>query len=365
MLALPRENKQISHFFVFYLITQMQLGVGLLGFERYIVKDSGYDSWIAIILAGLAVHLLLWICYQILMKGKNDLIVIQRNLFGKWLGGFFSIVILAYFTLLVVTITRTYVEIIEVWMFPNLSRWLMIALILGIAYSYVIGGFRVVTGICVLGFYFALPLFLLKYYPIQQGHLSNLFPIMDHSFTDILKSSKTMTLEYLGFELIFLFYPFIKNPEKSQKWAHFGVAFSSFTYLVSALVSFGYFNQQQISHTIWPTLTLWKIVNLSFVERFEYIGIAIWLFVVLPNICIGIWAVSRGIKQLFSLKQKHGIIGICVVVWFLSGLLVDRQQIDTFNTITSRIGFYILYVYIPLLYVLQIIITKVRKSSNE
>ncbi|MBR8645720.1 GerAB/ArcD/ProY family transporter [[Brevibacterium] frigoritolerans] len=121
---------------------------------------------------------------------------------------------------------------------------------------------------------------------------------------EIMKACKKMTLNYLGFELILIYYPFIKNREKSQKWAHLGALFTMVVYVVSILVSLAYYHQEQLKDVIWATLTLWKIVDLPFIERFEYIGISVWLFMVLPNVCLGVWAASRTAKRVFGFRQK-------------------------------------------------------------
>ncbi|MGM0803790.1 MAG: GerAB/ArcD/ProY family transporter [Bacillota bacterium] len=155
-----------------------------------------------------------------------------------------------------------------------------------------------------------------------------------------------------------------KTTRKSQKWAHFGNLFTMFTYLITVFVSFVYFNQEQLQHTIWATLTLWKIVDLPFAQRFEYAGIALWLFVILPNLCIGLWSVSRGIHRLYKIKQKSALRTMILVIFICCILVVDRQQVDILNTKVSQIGFYILYAYIPFLFVIQLISGKVRKTKN-
>lgn len=363
-MLLPNENKQLSPYMTFYLITTMQVGVGILGFERYIAKSAGHDAWMAVIISGLSFSVLIWICYKILLKENNDIISVHKNLFGKWFGGLLSIFLLLYFFGFVVTILRTYIEVIQIWMFPELATWVIAVLLLLVAYSFVIGGLRVVTGLCLLGFFYTIPLFLLKYYALKEGHFYNLLPIMDHSIKEIFSATKAMTLNNLGIELILIYFPFIKQAKKSHKWAQFGNLFTLFTYLITALVSFVYFNQEQLQHTIWGTLTLWKIVDLPFAQRFEFAGIAIWLFVILPNICLGLWAISRGLRQLFSMKQKTGLLIISTLVFISCILLIDRQQIDLLNTTVSKAGFYIVYFYIPLLFIFQVILTKVRNKKH-
>ncbi|KZE69230.1 spore gernimation protein GerB [Fictibacillus phosphorivorans] len=358
------ENKQISPYMVFYMITTMQVGVGILGFERYIAKSAGHDAWIAVVLGGLSFNIIIWMIYRILLKEKTDIIGVHRSLFGRWIGGLLSVLLLLYFSSIVITILRTYIEVIQIWVFPQLGTEVIAIIFLFLAYSYVIGGIRVVAGLAVLGFFITIPLFLLKYYALKSGHYSNLLPFFEHSITEILAATKGVTLNYVGFELILIYLPFLKQPEKSQKWAHYGNFFTIFTYLITIVVSFVYYNQEQLQHTIWATLTLWKIVDLPFAQRFEYAGIALWLFVILPNVCIGLWSVSRGLHRLFKIKQKSALRALLLVVFTACILVIDRQQIDMMNNTVSKVGFYILYLYIPFLFVTQLIFTKVRKTKN-
>ncbi|WP_410594369.1 GerAB/ArcD/ProY family transporter, partial [Bacillus sp. SIMBA_074] len=74
------------------------------------------------------------------------------------------------------------------------------------------------------------------------------------------------------------------------------------------IVSLMYFTKAQLIESIWPTLTFWKIADFPFLERFEFMGISIWLFNVLNSVCLLIWAGTRGLKQLFTVKQKHSLI---------------------------------------------------------
>ncbi|WP_436371440.1 GerAB/ArcD/ProY family transporter [Cytobacillus sp. BC1816] len=362
MFPLPKEDKMVSPFFVFYLIHAMQVGVGILGFERVIVQSAGYSAWIAILASGASIIGLIWISYRILNKGNNDIVAIHANIMGKWIGGFFSFLFSLYFLSFALVVLRSYVEVIQVWVFPEVSQWIFVLIIIFLAYSYVTGGFRVVTGVSYLGILYGLPLLLVKFYPLQYADYGNLLPIFNASPADLFKASKEMTLNFLGFETLFMFYPFIKDGPKSEKWAYFGVLFSIFIYLLTAFVTFVYFNQEQLKGTIWATLTLWKIVDLIIVERFEYIGISVWFFTILPNICIGLWCASRGMNRLFPVSQRNALKMFCLLLFMISVLLTDRQQIDVLQKVISQIGLYTIYFYLPFLLVLQYIIMKVKKG---
>jgi spore germination protein (amino acid permease) len=357
------EKERVSSFFTFYLIHAMQIGVGILGFERYIAKDAGYDAWISIILAGIGMHVALWLSYKILDKSNGDLIETHTQLFGKWIGGFFSFLFILYYLILAITVLRTFTEIVQVWVFSELSHWVYSGGFILIALYFVAGGFRLVTGICFFSVLYGLPLLLVKYFPLRYAHFEHLLPIFDHSLGEIMKAAHTMTLNFIGIELLFFYYPFIKHTKSSQKWAHYGVLYTTILYLITALVSFVYFSEGQLQSVTWSTLNLWKIIELPFIERFEYAGLAVWVTVVLPNICLSLWAANQGINRLFSLNSRISMMALGVLTLLGCGLLLTRPQIDLLNTMVSRMGFYVLYGYIPFLFITQLIVLKVRRGQ--
>ncbi|WP_079525372.1 GerAB/ArcD/ProY family transporter [Halobacillus hunanensis] len=361
-LSIP-ENLLITPTYVFFLIHAMQVGVGILGFETYIAKYAGFDAWISILLGGLGIHVLLWMIYHILQDSKGDIVSVHKNIFGKYLGGFFSLMFSLYFLLLTLTVLRSYIEVIEVWIFPELQLWLFTFVFVLIVYYFVKSGFRVVTGLCLISVILALPILLLKFFPILEGDVMNLYPTVDHSVGEILRGTQKSVLSFLGFELLLVFYPFIKNPHASKSWAHFAVFFTVSIYLITAIVSFVYFSEGQLQYVIWGTITLWKIVEFPFIERFEYIGIAMWFYVVLPNIALALWAASRIPKRVLKIKQKYVLALFSIILIVVCCMFTDRQAIDKLNSVTSKIGLYVL-LYIPVLFVLSKIMVKVRNRDE-
>ncbi|MGM7702722.1 GerAB/ArcD/ProY family transporter [Pseudalkalibacillus sp. Hm43] len=354
------ENVMVQPQMAFFLVHAMIIGIGVLGFERYIVLDAGFDSWISIIIGAVWVHFLIWIIYQLLKDGQGDIVTIHHSLFGKVFGSLLNVIFSLYFLILCITVLRTFTELIQLWIFPQLNVWIFSTIFIGVAYYFVAGGFRTVTGICFFSVILGLPLLLLKFYPLQYSHVQNVFPVIDHSFMELLKAAQTMSLSYIGFELILIYYPFFKRPLESHKWAQFGFLFAVFIYLGTALTSFVYYSENQITHVIWATISLWKIIELPFLARFEYIGIAIYVFVVLPNICLSLWAASRTLKRTFRFKQTYVIWAYMIVVVAACGVFRDRPEIDMLNSILGQSGFYLTSVYLPFLYLLQKIVLKVR-----
>ncbi|PAM94468.1 hypothetical protein B4N84_12520 [Flavobacterium sp. IR1] len=63
----------IPPYLVFYLVHSMQVGVGVLGFTRYIAGIAGFRAWIAVLLTGVLFHIGIWVMYKIL--NENDKIL--------------------------------------------------------------------------------------------------------------------------------------------------------------------------------------------------------------------------------------------------------------------------------------------------
>ncbi|MFB4163466.1 GerAB/ArcD/ProY family transporter [Alteribacillus sp. JSM 102045] len=359
-----KEQFQVSPSMVFFLIHAIQVGVGMLGFQRTVAKYSGYDSWIPVIIAGIIISVLISMIYYILKVNHNDIIEVHRNLFGKWVGGFFSIIIILYFYALGILVLRTYIEVIQVWVFEDIPTWLLTVLAAYFFCYLIEGGFRTVTGLCVAGVFIPSILFFVLLMPLQYGEFINFLPVWKHSLKNIILGVRETTITYLGFELLLLFYPFIKEGHRSQKWAQLGHWTTVFVYTLLMLVTLSFFSEGQLNMTIWPTLTLLKIIEFPFIERFEYLGISLWLIIIIPNIGMAFWGASRGIKRLFSIKQRYVIIVLMTAVVFIVPFLDNRQAVNTLNNTISHIGFWIIIAYIPIIFICQFAGQKMRRKRK-
>lgn len=358
------ENKKIAPFFVFFVIHAMQTGVGILGFSRFIAKDAGYDAWISILAIGFVIHLLLWMMYKMAKIADGDIIAIHTFIFGKTVSKILCSAFILYFCLITVTVLRSFIEIVHVWMFPDLSIfWFSFVFLILVNYI-VNGGIRTVTGIAFFAVLLPFYIILLFFFTIPYATFTNLLPIFDHSLMDLLRGSRHMSLTVLGFETLLFVYPFIKKPEKSKKWAYLANVYTILLYVYIAILTFAYFSENQLQKNTWPLLTMWKIIKLPFVERFEYIGIANWCLIILPNCCLGLWCASWVAKQIFSIRQRVSVPALSLVCIIATSMLLTRETINTLTDITAKVGFYLNFVYIPLLFFATIIAGKVKNREK-
>jgi spore germination protein AB len=354
------ERFQISPYMAAYVVVAMQIGIGALGFQRIIAKDAGYDAWISVIGAGLVTHIFVWMMYKICEAAGGDVIHANVYVFGKLIGNIINTMFIFYFIITCTAVVGELIEIIRTWMFLDFSPFWFAIIYLILGMYIVFGGFRTVAGISFFGKIIPFYLVFSFGYALKYGDFSNVLPLFDHSFSHIVKSGYDMSLSFLGFEILLFFYPFIKNPEQSKKWVHIGLLVTTFIYTGLAIISFAYFPPRLLERSIWPTLEMWKIVRLPFVERFEYLGIANWALLILPNVAITLWAASRGAKQVYHISQKKAVIFIALICLVISIQIPTRERIQIFLNLDSQVGFTLSFLYTPILYLLILIKKKVQ-----
>lgn len=357
------ENVKISPFLVYFLIIGMQIGIGVLSYQRVIAKATGYDAWMSIIAAGLTIHIILWMMYKIVETVNGDLFKAHQYLLGNMVGKIISFCFIIYFCTYAITVMRSFVEVIQIWMFQDISVfWFSLAFCLLCIYI-VFGGFRTVTGIAFFGTVLPCYLLLTFSYTIPYSDISNILPLFDHSLKEMSKAFFEMSLTFTGYEIILFIYPFLKEPQKTKKWAHLAVFTTMLIYLILALITFAYFSEKQLQEMIWPTLNMWKIVEMPFVERFEYIGIANWNLIVLPNVCISIWISSRLFKQIFHIQQKTGVIVTTFITLIVSSILTTRTQISFLGDLLGQMSMALNFVYIPCFFIAIMIAKRVKNRG--
>lgn len=357
-------SHQVRPSMVFFLIHAMQIGVGIFGFQRGVAETAGYDSWISILVALAFSHIILYLIFKIVDMNKGDLFDIHRYIFGKIFGTFFTLLFSVYILAVGVLTLRRYIEVVQVWVFKEISTFALTVALLAIAFYAVMGGFRTIAGISFLSIILPAYLYLIFAFAIPYSDFSDFFPIFSHSFKNVFFAMCSISISFLGYEQLLVYSPYVQDIKRAKKWGHFALFATGMIYLYLAVLSFAYYSEKQLEIIIWPTLSMWKIVKLSFIWRFEYIGISMWSLVILPNVCLCLWTLSRMMKKTFSVKKIYAISFITVLILLFTTQIQTREQIDSLVHIINVVGFSLISVYIPLIFLLLFILKKVRKQHE-
>ncbi|WP_102348774.1 GerAB/ArcD/ProY family transporter [Bacillus sp. Marseille-P3661] len=367
MNSMVKENKMVSPYFLFFLMHSAQTGVVVLSFQSHIIRGAGHEAWLPVLAIGLMMHVMFLMMLHILKHSSaGDILSFHRDVFGKVFGGILNIIVACYFSIVSLFTLHTYIDILQIWVFDGIASWEFSLLFSVLIFYIVAGGFRIVTAIAFWGVVIPSFLLLSLLYLFNYVDLSYLFPLFQHGAKDYFVSAKEAAPIYLGFETVLVIFPFIKDREKASKWGHLALLCTTILYTIITIITFVFFTQGKLQHLTWPTLTMIKIIQFPFLERFEFIFIFTWLLVVMPVICILLWSAIRSIKLTIPKAQPTYIL-ICLVTafHFVNSQFIDIEFSHILAKIVNNSGLIFLFCYIPLLFLISVVRNKIKKIRSH
>lgn len=355
----------ISAYMLFFMITSTQLGDPSQGFQRNIYIEAGHDAWICILLIGAAAMISNWFIVRTMgMYPHLDLYGIHEAVYGKWIGRFANLLYAIYLFLLCFTVLRSYIEVVLTWLMPDMPGWLF-GLLLSLLLVYGVGGgIRTATGFSLISFLASIWLFLLYYFPWKYAEWDHLLPVLEADWQQIGRGTLASTYSMLGFELVYFVYPFVKDRKKVMRYSMLASMFTTLTLLSLMVNAIVFYSGPQLARMIWATLTMYKIAQFPFLERFELVAAAYWMLLIVPNCLLFLWAATRGLKSAIRLKQKYALYLGCIILTCSTLLMPTRDQIIHFSAWIGRAGVYMAFLY-PLVLYMLIKLKNRRKGKEE
>ncbi|GAY78600.1 spore germination protein [Sporolactobacillus inulinus] len=359
---------QVGPVSAFFIPQVMQIGIGYLSFQQIITKYSQQDAWLASLISGALSLGILWVVLRLLENerqfGMPDLFSIHTRIFGRRIGTILNLFTVTHVLLFAIMSLRSYIEIVHVWVFPQMATFLFSLIFCLIAWYIVSGGMRTIAGVCLLSFIYLVPLSILTLFIVPHAQFENLLPFVDHSPAALLKSCYELTRVYLGFELLLYVYPFISNPREARKWAFRSALTTVYFYTTTLILAIAYFSQGELQNTIWPTVAYWKSVRFPLVEHIDIIAIVLLLWATIPKVCLCSWIIARAVKfTVPKIKMKYSLIVILAL--FIAGTTMIRTGllVRQLNIAYTRYGALIIYIYLPILLFCQWIKKKRGRSA--
>ncbi|TSI09673.1 GerAB/ArcD/ProY family transporter [Lysinibacillus sp. BW-2-10] len=362
-------DQKINASLLFFIIVGCQIGVGIHGFQRVIYEHAKQDAWISLILSFLLAHFVVYIMMKTLdMYGSNDLYGINLDIFGKYFGNFLNLLYILYCSAAFFVIVKNYIEVINTWVFSYLSSvFLCLSILIIVIYAFT-GGFKVMIGITFFSFFFLIWIPPILLIPLEYSDLNYILPILDNELKGILKGVLSMSFTIVGFEIINTVYPFIKDKGKYKRYVHLGMLFTLFLYLAVLLVSLTFFSGDQLMKTIWATLTLFGFIRLPFIERIEIITICMWMIIILPNLCLYMWSVYRGVRRMVNISVNKFVMIFSTIIFIANLFINQRMHINMLNNWFGKYAFSVVFIYPFILFLCALLkkqIKKMQVSNNE
>lgn len=364
-----RKENRISNTQLFFIIIQVQIGVGILSLPHDVSLVSKNDGWISTLLAGAMVQVIILILWGLSKKFPSLTIYeITSRVIGKRFG---KIIIFCYVIYFIVTgslVLSRFIQVIDTWILQRTPSWILIFLTLGVCMYLVKDTLRSIARFYVLVTPLLIILFGLVTYALKDANFLYIFPIGQSGIPNIVKGSKEAIFSMLGFEFMLFLYPYV-NATDGRKLMAISTAnlFVTlfYTYMVFASLVF-FETRQDLYLTPQPLLYMIKSYSFQIVERIDLFFLSIWIISVVTSIASWIFLASNGLKYCFARANHAASLFYTAGIIFIIALIPKNEtDLEKFNKILepAHLGF---IVVIPLLlFSISVLFAKKRDGEHN
>ncbi|MFT9848758.1 GerAB/ArcD/ProY family transporter [Aneurinibacillus sp. REN35] len=361
-------KKEISLLQYILVINGVQVGTSILSLPAILAKDAGTDGWISIIIGWVITTIIsLAVVYLIAKHPGESMLQLLIRYLGTWLGKSVMVFWIVYLLLSAVTILLMSVFIIQEWILPKTPFYFLMILFVVNIYFIMRGGVQLIARYALFVFFFTLWLPLLLLIPLKDSEWIYLLPVLKEGWLPVLYTVRTTILAFVGFELAFHFYPYLKNKQHAAKGIVIANTITLLVYLQITLSCFVYFSPDEITRSLWPTLTLVKPIEFPFLERLEIIFLSFYIFVFLTSIVPYTFFALTNISELFN---KRGwqlpyffLLLLVVLSFFYSPSYAEIMLLKKWM---AEVGYLAAYVFPVALFTYVALYTRWRgRETNE
>ncbi len=281
-------EEKISALQLGLLIIVTVIGVGILTLPRTVTEIADTDGWLLIIIGGALVIVLALIINSLgNMFPDKTIIEYSQELVGRPLSYLIGSILIIYFTLIAAYSVRIFGEVLKMYLLPKTPIEIIIITFL-ITIIYLVrnnleGIARFYEIIILIMF---VPYFLALSAGTWELDYSNLLPVFQLSPKVILGGVLQMVFSFSGFEVLYLFIPFVSDKQNIKKTLIIVISIITIIYLITSLIVLASFGSRQTKALLWPLMAYIKSIEVpgAFIEQLEGIIMTIWVLFIFTTI---------------------------------------------------------------------------------
>ncbi|BBH20083.1 germination protein [Paenibacillus baekrokdamisoli] len=350
-----------------FIIHGTQVGTGIFSLPKDLAIKAGTDGWISLIIGWCCTMIASILIVQIMKKYPNDTLSdLMIRLFGKVVGKIFIIPVIFYFAFFAWIILLITVLFVKHWFLPLTPDFILMILLIVPGYFVAKNGLRVLGRYCELVFYMMMWMPFVLLIPLKDSHWINLLPLIKEGWTPIFNGLEGTILSFLGFEIVFIIYPFLQKKQLAIRGLVIANTLTLFVYLGITLICFAYFSPDDITNYNEPLLSLLKVIQFRFLERFDMIFLVLYLFIIstawLPCMFVAIFCTG----QLSGKKDPapHAVVFFLLFITSVIVLHPSWNQALKWQQFISEFGIWFAYVFPFLLYLYILVYNRFRRRLS-
>lgn|GEM_PF-1358927 len=342
-MSMNGDNERITPYQSVAFLISVIIGTGVLSMPGDVAKSSGPDSWICVILGGFFSFLFsLPIAYIIKYMDEKSFSEYLINLAGRFLGTIITLLYSVYCFLISVSTLQVFANVLCTYIFRETPKAFVIILMLLLTVYLTISGVKpTVETSYVLLPVLIFSMILIYAATLHKADFTEFLPFLNSSFKDIVLGTYNTLYSYLGFELLLVIAPSLKNRD-SGKFIFkntFSILIPIYLYVVVLVISS--LGLEQTKQCIWPSMTLMMSISGPgrIFERLGIVAMVVWIltsFTTLTGFYLGGALTFSG---LWGLKNYRTVVIIAApIVYILSLLPSNAFQTINFIKVLNYLG---------------------------
>ncbi|KAB3540958.1 GerAB/ArcD/ProY family transporter [Alkaliphilus pronyensis] len=363
-------NDKISPSQIANVLVLMMLGTGILTLPRTLTEAAATDWWIVLIIGGLGITLIA-IAQAYIVKsfpGKSYMEIISATL-SKPVAYIYIIFLVLFLIILNGFLVRILAEVVKMFLLLATPLEVIILSLLLVIVYLVRQGIEALGRLAELLLPIILVLSLvLVALTIGNSDYTNLLPVFQISFTDVVKALPVVLFSFLGFEFVLIFGTYVNKTNELTKYTGGAVLVILFLYIILNLATILTFGTVQITHLIWPTLSLFKTIEFPglFIENVEALVMALWVIIVFMSIAPVLLAKVVLLTDLIKGKEFNYLaLPLIPLIYFVSlvgdNLAEAYMLLDMFTLYAATI---VAFIFPTLILIAMLVKKKLKREGS-
>lgn len=346
------EKRLVGKYGLFSTIVVTVIGVGVFSYPSSMAQQVGTDGWIVTIAAGFICMALLFIIYKIVNKnGFISFYDLTISTLGKLFGNVIILLLCFYFIFSISIGMRIFVEVIKMnLLLKTPTEFILLVMIFT-------GLYLVRTDVSVLVKFneisfviMFVPMIIILLFSTKNGDITNVLPILQNSPKEYISALITSTYAFGGFEIAFLILPYMKDVKEIKKTLISSISFITLFYLAVVILCLMFFTKEHTKELIWPTMALIRAIMIpgSFVERWEGIVMALWVFYYFTTFVNIFYFSAELIKKSFKLDEiKLTALILSPIIYLLALYPENIAEIYDISNKTTLFFVTLSFIFVP------------------
>ncbi|MBY0013550.1 GerAB/ArcD/ProY family transporter [Paenibacillus typhae] len=327
-------QQKISPFHIAVLTYMAQAGMVLFTLPRSLADYFGTNGWLVLIPCFLLSSFNIWLITLVfrLGQGRSVFVILEQSVPKVVLYPFY-LLLAGTWLIFGCLIGKKYVLVFQMLSFPSTNPMVFKLAIDLLAFFLLIKGIYSISKAATLFFWMTAWMILLLVWFIPSFRWERFTPFLLQGGHDQVKGAIEVYSAFLGYELSFFLFPYVKKNKKSMLAIYAGNLFLMLNYLGLTLICFGFFSLGQIKKLLYPVLDLLAYIQFPFVERLENLLYGFFLFLILITVVMYWWAAQITVQRMVPKLNAKILLFILVFIAYGSSFIPKTlDQVDVWIT---------------------------------